>query len=120
MIWAEPVTAHLLSLPACQSSVTHYCQHGTRWRKNTRFAGWCVRPLPRALGLRCSGRHGVCNKTGQGHINLQGSAPGGKRWTAIAEPYPSCVASNVAQWLLDSADSIEHARTSMLLNKLSG
>eukprot|EP00959_Pyramimonas_sp_CCMP1952_P264507 5530790-Pyramimonas_sp.AAC.1 len=87
-MWKEPVQMHLGSMPKCAQANTEYCQRGTRWRKSTRFCSWSCFPAPWALEKRCCGRHGLCSKTGLRHITLQGNAPGGRKWTQLAEPCP--------------------------------
>ena len=115
LMWKEPVQEHLKSLPSCVEACTDYCQHGTRWRKSTRFCGWNCGRVPSVLEKRCSGRNGLCSSSGLGHITLQGNGPGGMKWTQIAEPYPKPVSRALAKWLLSSASSIEHARCASLI-----
>ena len=88
MMWSHP-RMQLFSLTSCEDANVNvdFCQHGTRWRKTTLFRGWCTCQPPQPLLYRCRGRGGLCSKTGLRHISLEGGGPGGKRWTAIAEPY---------------------------------
>ena len=55
-----------------------YCSFGMPWRKSTAImCCWCDL---RCLNLHCTRDHV--------HINLRGSAPGGKPWTLVAQGYP--------------------------------
>eukprot|EP00972_Heterocapsa_arctica_P011359 1666678-Heterocapsa_arctica.AAC.1 len=40
------------------------------------------------MGLQCSCRAGLCSSTLKPHRRLEGNAPGGRRWTLVAQPYP--------------------------------
>lgn len=119
LMWREPVMAQLVSLSRARLAVTDFCQHGTRWRKSTRFASWNCQLPPSPMCHRCHGRQGICSATNLPHISLEGGAPGGARWTAIASPYPASINRLASRWLVRSAASVESVRQNRLVGKIS-
>ena len=74
------------------------CQYGTPWRKRTRFAAWCVGPLD-SIARLCSGKRGLCSRTGQRHIILSGQSPFGCTYTSLAAAYPCRLRNQLAKLL---------------------
>jgi len=68
-------------------AIVDYCQFALPWQKSTTFAHWGRLPLHQ-LEKRCKPCGNLCSATGRPHKRLEGNAPGGRRWTLIAEPYP--------------------------------
>ena len=70
-----------------------FCQYGQPWRKATFF----LASLGFQLNFRqCTGKHGICSRTGQAHTPLQGTDSSGQFMTKIAEPYPFQLAKQLA------------------------
>ena len=68
----------------------------------------------------CTGRHGLCSRTGKHHIVLTGTDRNtGKLWTRIAEPYPPKLCSKLAAILIETSDLQRSAKASNLLTKVS-
>ena len=81
--------------------IVDFCQFGTPWQKPTTFAVWGSTALDR-LDRRCSRVGGCCSRSLLPHQRLQGTAPGGRHWTAIAEPYPRGLCARYAALVEDS------------------
>ena len=77
LMWLYKPIAKLIAGDGVYIVVTDVCMFGAPWRKPTSIAG----NFPGLLKLRrrCNGQHK--------HITLQGTAPCGKSWTAVASPY---------------------------------
>ena len=77
------------------------CQEGARWRKRTRFLCLNIDILDSScLDRRCCQINGICSKSGRQHIVLEGNAPNGAKWTAIAAAYPPALNRKLAKVLL--------------------
>ena len=104
MLWKIPPLLRLLRAPSCVMNTTDFCQHGTRWRKRTGVAAWNVGQIP-SLNRRCTGRKGLCSRTGRHHIILKGTdKASGLLWTVLAEPYPPHFAAAAANALITASD----------------
>ena len=77
LMWLYGEVAILLNKATTYLAVIDVCMYGAPWRKPTSLASNFHGIL--LLVRRCNGRHS--------HISLQGNAPCGKSWTAIASPY---------------------------------
>ena len=77
LMWLYGEVAILLNKATTYLTVIDVCMYGAPWRKPTSLASNFHGIL--LLVRRCDGRHS--------HISLQGNAPCGKSWTAIASPY---------------------------------
>ena len=77
LMWLFLPIAALMAKVTTFLVVIDVCMFGAAWRKPTTLAA----NFGEITGLfrRCDGRHG--------HISLQGNAPCGRNWTAIASPY---------------------------------
>ena len=64
-----------------------FCRFGEDWKKATTVLAWGCPDL-QAIARRCHPHGAVCSSSGREHRRLEGKAPGGRLWTAIAEPYP--------------------------------
>jgi len=84
-LWRTPAMRRLLS----RAHVVHtvFCAFGTSWQKATTFACWGSSALE-LLRAKCGGVPGICEHTGRPHRVLEGTAPGGRCWTLVAQPYP--------------------------------
>ena len=72
-----------------RKSVLDFCQYGAPWRKRTTIYSWGA-PVNEDLCFTCSGRKGLCSRTGAPHIILTGrNRVSGQLWTRIAEAYTS-------------------------------
>eukprot|EP00959_Pyramimonas_sp_CCMP1952_P157668 3296894-Pyramimonas_sp.AAC.1 len=72
------------------------CQYGAPWRKATSVAAWHSLPLL-SLGLRCSGKSGICSHTQKPHVILSGHAPQGLHFTRLAAEYPKALAQKFSR-----------------------
>ena len=109
MLWEVPPLQRLLCVPTCVMNSTDFCQHGPRWRKRTGVAGWHVGTIP-SLNRRCSGRKGMCSRSGLHHIILKGTdKASGLLWTVLAEPYPPSFAGAAASAPI-TASNQQHLR----------
>ena len=86
-IWSAPRLAKLTAGTDSCRSHCHMCQYGTRWRKATRLQGWHVSSMS-PLSCKCQSKDGICSRTKRPHIELSGTAPGGRKWTSLAAAYP--------------------------------
>ena len=96
MIWYAPEIRSQLF--AAVLHTCDYCQHGTPWRKRTRFAAWHTGARSKVLMRLCSSKHGVCDRTGKPHIRLRGWVRGFAQ-TRTAEEYPKGIAKGIAELL---------------------
>ena len=113
LLWWAPPLKPLLSI--AQSINTDYCQHGTPWRKRTRFSMWnCA--CAEHLSLLCSSRGGICSRTGKPHVKLEGWDKVRKvRRTKLAEPYPKPLCKKFWDLVCASADDAAiHCRTALV------
>ena len=94
--WFLPFLQHVQAQPHCETVVTDFCQYGTIWKKRTKFLCSNI-PCDDLHRLQhiCTGKS-LCSHSNKPHFQLQGKGPGGKRWTAIAEPYPAQLCDGLA------------------------
>lgn len=101
LIWTAPPLAALVRHGT--SAVSDYCQYGMPWRKRTRVQCWSCDPAIVPC-RKCSGRGGLCSRTGKPHVILTGTHPTTHTsMTKHAEPYPnkwakewwSCIQSSI-------------------------
>ena len=97
--WYLPFFKQLVLQPHVKSIVADFCQFGTPWRKRAKFlAGNISADDLHRIEKRCSGR-GLCDQTHRAHFQLTGTGPGGRNWTAIAQPYPKRLCDALAHAL---------------------
>jgi len=115
-LWKAP---KLLRLTADSDlCIFDQCQYGSRWRKRTKVHGWNVSNLSRLRRL-CSGRKGLCSKSGLHHLILSGNDPASKLpMTRIAQTYPAMLSKVLASILGDSSSSLVFSRVSGVWNGL--
>ena len=77
LMWLYEPVAELINKPEVYVAKTDVCMFGAPWRKPTSIAANFLNIM--RLQRTCNGKHS--------HISLQGTAPCGKSWTAIASPY---------------------------------
>ena len=100
MLWSLPPFRRLLLDPRVATVDTHFCQFGKPWRKATKLmTGHCEPELVSSLSRKRSGKK-VCSRTGAPHIQLSGTAPDGRFWTLVAQPYPTQLCEVMARALL--------------------
>ena len=102
-MWYVPEVAKLSAHDRVETCVLDQCMFGARWKKRTRFlaGNFNADDLCR-LNCLCQGGK-VCERTGQPHIVLSGSAPGGTPWTRIAQSYPPRLYRVCARLLTEGA-----------------
>ena len=116
LAWQTPQMRRLMSLDCSRAVVTDQCQHGTRWKKATRFASWFAGSPPSDLEWRCKPRGNICSRTSLPHVMLRGNVPGsGKSWTSQAEGYPARLSTLLASWLCRAADASESSHLLSLI-----
>ena len=94
-LWLCPGFVALMKQTNVQFVSFHMCQFGSKWRKATSIlCGNIPEHMLSDLRRTCSGRGGLCSRTGKPHLVLSGSSPSGVPWTKIAQVYPRrlCVA----------------------------
>ena len=84
-----------------------FCRFGTPWQKSTTFAVWNTAAFD-PLERRCCKHNGLCSSTNKHHQRLEGNAPGGKRWTLVAEPYPAPLCSLYASCADGAVDTANY------------
>lgn len=108
--WLLPPLRRLSGMNGVETSVVEFCMCGTKWRKRTRFLSGGVEAddLCRLRRLVCQGEQGLCGRTLLPHFRLSGTGPGGRPWTAIAQPYPQKLCRHLA-WILTERARHEYA-----------
>ena len=71
-----------------------FCQYNQPWRKATYFL---AHPRLTLSLQQCRGTKGLCSRTLQPHIVLQGVDANGTFLTKVAEPYPYSLANHIAR-----------------------
>ena len=100
-LWMIPQCQALVDDYKAQPSVVDFCAYGTRWRKRTTLLSGHIDPadLDRLASRSCQGRKGFCSFQQQCHFQLNGSGPGNRPWTLIAQPYPPGLCVDLAHLL---------------------
>ena len=110
LAWKTEQMQALMGLECCTDIVVDQCQLGRPWQKATRLVAWNVCDPPRGLQARCQPTRlkwiKVCSHTLRPHVVLRGRIDGCLA-TQLAEAYPPRLNQLGAQWLQQSADSIE-------------
>ena len=94
-LWLTPGFKALMKQDNVDFVSLHMCQFGSKWKKPTAIlAGNVPSHLLDPICKTCSGSSGICSRTKKAHLQLTGTAPCGKPWTAVAQVYPKglCVA----------------------------
>ena len=79
---------------SAQTTDLDFCCFHTRWRKPTKVLSWGVDL--QELGKKCQPVNGLCSTSHRPHLVLEGAAPGGMKWTKVAEPYPQLFCASYA------------------------
>ena len=97
-LWIFPPIARLLN-HCSQDDYFDHCQYGSNHKKSTRVAVWNFESqMPFE---KCSGKRGVCSKTGVKHVPLSGIDPESHEFrTARASAYPVSFATRWAQCMI--------------------
>eukprot|EP00959_Pyramimonas_sp_CCMP1952_P165512 3459844-Pyramimonas_sp.AAC.1 len=93
-IWLAPPVASLVRSAAWTCIGADFCQWGTPWRKRTAFLGPHI-DLSRIIKV-CTRSLWCCSKPARPHQALEGRAPDGRFWTAVAEAYPAQLCRSLA------------------------
>ena len=103
LLWEAPPIRRLLQSEFAQINVLDQCQFGAKWRKRTKVVCWhCIDTS--SLCCLCSGRRGICSRTGKAHIVLSGSCNHSKKlWTSLAQESPKKLSDQIALLLVESA-----------------
>ena len=117
-IWLAPAVASLIRSRAWSFVNTDFCQWGAPWRKRTSFLAARLDLSP--IVKLCKRTQGCCSRSGRPHQVLEGRAPDGRFWTAIAEAYPSTLCSRLALLFDDAivcrkASAMQSAMSQMTL-----
>ena len=97
MLWKTKGIQKLLKLGA-RYVETHFCQYGCSYKKATRFIVWGPKSGDVVLS-RCSGKKGICSRTGKRHVELTGIHRG-KFLTSAAQVYPLSLCRSFMSQLL--------------------
>ena len=97
-LWKVPQLASAARWRESCFAKTCFCMDGVPWKKPTGLLG--MRVDMKSVAKVCNGR--VCDRTGKPHLRLEGTAPGGRMWTSIAEPYPMAFAKRLASTYVNS------------------
>ena len=81
-----------------------YCLYGAPWRKRTGL--WSFLVDLDAVCCTCSSKKGICDRTGQPHVWLEGTLHGAN-WTLLAEAYPKPLCIKIAKAFSRSIDELE-------------
>ena len=112
LLWHAPSFKKLLE--ASSTLVLDFCQYGTAWRKRTRWVAWRSADLS-PLRRLCSGRGGVCSRTGAHHTVLEGYDAVNKCLrTQTAAQYPTELCTQLARKMKDTCFNLRVARLSQL------
>ncbi len=101
-IWSNPLLAPLSK--DAHRCVLDFCSMGTAYRKRTCFLTWNTKCLCFLNGYRCNLVDHNCCFSGEEHRILQGRAPGGLPWTALAQAYPVKLCRMIAKSIDDFFD----------------
>ena len=100
-LWLCPPIKAVLRKRDVQFAVTHFCGWGTPYRKATAFLGVHLN-LDRLDNVRCrSSKRGICQYTGNHHVQLHGRNAEGQWLTKLAQPYPHRMCNALAKCFLD-------------------
>ena len=111
LMWFCPPLRLLSSHAGGRRHVSDHCQFGSAWRKRTTVLSWFA--SEDYLQSRCRSKRGVCSRTGNLHVYLQGSDSTGRTRTSVAQPYPPSWAAEAAN-MLHSA--VEQQNLQRLMN----
>ena len=92
--WEIPAFQRFYKTSNSQMRNLDFCMFGEDWKKPTRLVYNYIDLAP--LSRRCCSSNHVCSRTSRPHVPLKGLAPNGKFWTLVAQPYPWCLAAEVA------------------------
>jgi len=116
LVWRVPELRALCGLADARHFDYDACQYGAKWRRGSSVVAWGVPELtwhPR----QCSGRHGLCSRTGARHIDLNGRSPTGPLWSTIAAAKPPGLCRELAA----SFDQlVKHRRANKLFRIVLG
>jgi hypothetical protein len=99
--WTPPM---LRALHRGSKVVVDFCTYGTPWQKATVFAVWNGHFLE-SLGQTCHRVGNMCSTSGLPHVRLQGTLPGGKNMTLVAEPYPIQLCADFAKLVTQAVET---------------
>ena len=79
-------------------SLFHMCQFGSAWKKPTAvLCGNMPTHLTKHISKCCQCKGSICGRTSKTHLQLIGTSPNGKPWTAIAQVYPKALCAALAK-----------------------
>ena len=96
-VWKVPSVIALIASGRAELLCFDQCQYGTAWRKRTRFLVWGK--LRGLILNRCSGKGGMCSRSGRPHLQLTG-ASGGQFRSSHAQVFTLELGSAVFQHLM--------------------
>ena len=100
-IWSCPPLARLCRRPSCLKSVLHQCQYGAEFKKATTVMSWGAGSM-RSLQKVCTGKRGICSRTGNRHVILEGNDEQGRKRTAVAAEYPRLLAKAASRCIVEA------------------
>ena len=103
-LWQQPAFVALLSDARVVMVYADQCLFGVPWRKRSGFLCGNIPPdMLEKLACKCKSCGGRCDRTGERHRHLIGSALGGGSMTSKAQSYPFALAKLLAGILLQAA-----------------
>ena len=109
LLWLLPQFKRLARDKHVKLVTADQCRFGRPWRKRTLFmCGNIDSDDLGRLAKTCDGTRGYCPHRDGPHFVLQGAAPGGRAYTAIAAEYPPAMAKAIAHAL--TADAVARHR----------
>ena len=107
----NPLSSRLFLTPAVlslmkQDNVTlvklHMCQFGSKWKNKPTgiLCGNMPDHMLKDLERLCACKGNICSRTHKPHLQLTGTAPCGKPWTAVAQVYPRGLCAALAKLLV--------------------
>ena len=100
-LWLTAGIKSLMNGEHVQFIKLHMCQFGSKWKKPTGIlCGNMPSHMLDDLHRLCSCQGSICSRTHKPHLQLTGTAPCGKPWTAVAQVYPKQLCVSLAKLLV--------------------
>ena len=71
-MWSTLELKHLAPLPGVRTTRVDFCQYGEEYHKTTKLMSYGFAEID-AIGRRCTGKGGLCSRTGKPHELLSGA-----------------------------------------------
>ena len=98
--WLTPAFKSWIKQSHVEFVPFHMFQFGSAWNKPTAVLCGNVPSHLTTKGKFCQCKGSIWGRTGEKHLQLTGTSPNGKPWTAIAQVYPKALCSALAKLLV--------------------